>query len=178
MSITAAVTNPEQADSSRRAVVWLVLAVLSVAGCAGSRSATKPVTACRSVVDDRVLPRWARGGFSEASPRPPHVFSASGQMVAILFGYPLTSPPPRRHSNKILWVSQAATDLGSDLRISAQRINGTKLAGPAVARMVTGGPGPSTIDVPTPGCWRLTLRWSGRTDTVDLRYALRGDAAR
>jgi hypothetical protein len=37
-------------------------------------------------------------------------------------------------------------------------------------RQVEGGPGPSTIDLPDPGCWRLSLTWGGRTDTLDLEY--------
>jgi hypothetical protein len=38
---------------------------------------------------------------------------------------------------------------------------------------VRGGPGPSGINLPAPGCWRLALRWSGRTDELDLQYAHR-----
>jgi hypothetical protein len=30
------------------------------------------------------------------------------------------------------------------------------------------------IDLPKPGCWRMTLRWDDRsTDTVDLPYVAR-----
>jgi hypothetical protein len=29
---------------------------------------------------------------------------------------------------------------------------------------------PSTIDVPKPGCWHLTLDELGSTDTIDLVY--------
>jgi hypothetical protein len=32
------------------------------------------------------------------------------------------------------------------------------------------GTGPSIIDVPAAGCWRLTFSWSGRRDTLDLNY--------
>jgi hypothetical protein len=32
------------------------------------------------------------------------------------------------------------------------------------------GVGPSTIDLPRPGCWRLNLSWPGKTDTIDLVY--------
>jgi len=30
-----------------------------------------------------------------------------------------------------------------------------------VNRLVRGGPGPSIINLPTAGCWRLALRWAG-----------------
>jgi hypothetical protein len=29
---------------------------------------------------------------------------------------------------------------------------------------------PSSVNVPTPGCWQLTLRWAGHTDLIDLLY--------
>lgn len=157
--------------TSLRALVCVAIAALSISGCSGSHRVTNQVSACGSVVDHEVLPRWARRGFSDAQPNPPHVFSASHQMVAVLFGDPLTSPPPRRRSNKILWISQAPTEPGSDLRLSAQRIDGARLVRPIIGQVVVGGPGPSVINMPAPGCWRLTLRWSGRTDTIDLRYA-------
>ena len=35
---------------------------------------------------------------------------------------------------------------------------------------VPGGPGPSIIDLPAPGCWTLHLSWSGHTDELQLRY--------
>jgi hypothetical protein len=31
--------------------------------------------------------------------------------------------------------------------------------------------GPSTVDLPAPGCWRITLTSPGGTDTIDLDYA-------
>jgi hypothetical protein len=47
-----------------------------------------------------------------------------------------------------------------------------------VVRVVVGGPGPSGINLPSPGCWRLTLQWSGRTDHLDLEYRSRGQLSR
>jgi hypothetical protein len=37
-------------------------------------------------------------------------------------------------------------------------------------RSVPGGPGPSIINLPAPGCWTLHLTWSGHTDELKLRY--------
>ncbi|MBQ1067635.1 hypothetical protein KBX39_12605, partial [Micromonospora sp. D75] len=42
--------------------------------------------------------------------------------------------------------------------------------GAPVVREVDGGPGPSIVDLPAAGCWRLRLDWSGCTDTMDLVY--------
>jgi hypothetical protein len=100
----------------------------------------------------------------------PHVLGTSGNIVGIFWGPPLVSPPSRHYDNKILWVSRVVNDPGSDLRIAAQRMTGRRSLGAPVTRVVTGGPGPSVVDLPSPGCWRLTLRWSGRIDSVDVQY--------
>lgn len=126
---------------------------------------------CRPHVVVGVLPTWARGGFSAPEPVMPYVLGRAGRIAAILWADPLLSPPSPDHSNKILWVSHAAARPGSDLRISAQRMTGGTAAGSPVRRRVGGGPGPSIVDLPSAGCWRLTLRWSGRVDVLDLRYA-------
>jgi hypothetical protein len=146
---------------------------LAVGGCGGGHVLAKTVMPCRSDVENGVLPAWARGGFSDPRPRLPHVVGASADIVAILWGSPLTSPPRGHVSNKILWVSRVATDPGSNLRIAAQRMAGSRSLGGPVARVVTGGPGPSIVNLPSPGCWRLTLRWSGRIDSLDLQYHAR-----
>jgi len=138
---------------------------------AGAGSSTAPV--CHSVVHHGVLPTWARTGFSAPRPRLPHVIGRSGEIAALVFGYPLRSPPAKDRGNKILWVSRRAVRPLSDLRIRAQRMDGRRRVGRPVTRVVVGGPGPSGIDLAAPGCWRLTLRWSGRTDQLDLRYVRR-----
>ena len=93
----------------------------------------------------------------------PHVTGHSGRIVAILFGDPLVAPPSPDRSNKILWVSRDPVQPLSDLRIRAT--DGAR----TVSRVVQGGPGPSLVDLPA-GCWHLSLRWSGRSDSLDLRY--------
>ena len=92
--------------------------------------------------------------------------------MAILWADPLLSPPPTTHNDKILWVSRHASTPGSALTISAQRVVDSGAVGPIVSPSVPDGPGPSIINLPAPGCWHLILRWSGRTDTLDVRYML------
>ena len=147
-----------------------VLVTFDVSGCGSGHPGVQNITACDSQVRDAVLPAWARGGFHPPTLRMPYVLGTSGDIVAILFGYPLRSPPPKDHNNKILWVSRFAMDAGSDLRITAQRMMGKKAIGSPVKRTVMGGPGPSIIDLPSPGCWRLSLRWSRNVDRLDLQY--------
>ncbi|GAA4572330.1 hypothetical protein [Planotetraspora kaengkrachanensis] len=128
-----------------------------------------PVASCAADLPSRVLPKWARTGFTDPEPRMPYVLGDRGDIAAIIFGYPLTAPPLPDRSNKILWVSRVPLDPGDPLRIEA-RLAGS---GTVVERTVLGGPGPSGIDLPRSGCWHLTLRWSGHTDTMSLRYSPR-----
>ena len=112
-----------------------------------------------------VLPSWARDGFSEPAPAVPHVLSRDGRMVAILFA-PLQSPSAAGRNNKILWVERPDSP-GTPLTLDAVRDG----SGGTVVQRELAGPGPSTVDLPQPGCWRLTLRWGGFRDTIDLDYA-------
>src|SRR4051794_20172065 len=127
--------------------------------------------ACHSAVQRGVLPVWARTGFSEPRPRMPHVVGRAGRIAALEFGDPLRSPPSEHRSNKILWVSRRPWTGYRNLAIHAQRMQGTHPIGQPVSRLVRGGPGPSIVDLPAAGCWRLVLRWAGRSDSLDLRYA-------
>ena len=100
----------------------------------------------------------------------PHAVGRSGEIAAILFGDPLSSPPSTEHTNKVLWVAREASTSAPTLTISAQLMDGATPVGAAVERHVDGGPGPSIVDLPDPGCWRLTLTWGDRTDSLDLEY--------
>lgn len=101
----------------------------------------------------------------------PYVLGRNGAIAAIQWADPLVSPPSTHYNNKILWVSRRPSAPGSNLQISAQKLAGAMLVGPLVHRSVRGGPGSSIINLPSAGCWRLELRWSGRSDALDLRYA-------
>jgi hypothetical protein len=114
------------------------------------------------------LPEWARAGFSPPDQAMPHVMGEAGNIVAILWADrdALHSPALQDRTNKVLWVSKPQfAGLGS-LIIRAT------LAGSARTATVSvpGGPGPSIIDLPAPGCWTLQLSWSGHTDQLKLRY--------
>lgn len=148
------------------------VAVASMVTACGTTAPSTPPTSqgmgtCDGHTDRGVLPSWARGGFSNPEPIMPHVVSVSGEIVAIMWA-PLSSPPSTDHTNKILWVLRRG-DTGA-LTISAQRMDGTSSVGAPVERRLEQFPGPSTVDLPEPGCWRLTLAWADRTDTLDLEY--------
>jgi len=135
-------------------------------GASAAASASPPsAPACRTDVTPRPLPRWARTGFSPPAQRVPYVLGDAGDIVAILWAdhAPLTAPPRPDRNNKILWVSP----YGGTLRIEATRTGSDR----TVVRTVDGGPGPSVIDLPSPGCWSLDLRWGGHRDHLRLGYA-------
>jgi hypothetical protein len=152
------------------ALVGICLVLGAPASSAGG-AASRP-RVCAPAISFGVLPTWARTGFSSPKPRLPHAVGRRGQIAALVFGYPLAAPPAGRRNNKILWVSRRdPAGVGpAALWIRAQRMAGSHAVGPAATRIVQGGPGPSIVNLPAAGCWRLELAWSGRTDTLDLRY--------
>lgn len=161
--------------SSQSAVLLVCTVVALVTGCTAGNTPTRTAaptpetspparTGCGSPVETGPLPEWARTGFS-GDARMPHVLGDRGEIVAAIFGHPLSVSRPEGPTNKILWVSRA-DDPPGDLVIEAE-LDGSDTS---VTQRVTGGPGPSIVDLPQPGCWHLTLNWSGRTDTLDLSY--------
>lgn len=153
---------------------WIRLAHPAAVPRAATATASRPATAgtCASALAYGPLPAWARSGFSPPTVAMPYVLGAQGDIVAVLWARhdPLVTPTPPGRANKILWVSKLLQS-GSSLQITAQRLAGGTTVGPIERRTVAGGPGPSTIDMPTAGCWQFTLRWGGHTDTVTLPYA-------
>jgi hypothetical protein len=150
------------------AVVAVGFAVLPDGPRTGSPPAsdqTVAVTpACEAALTRGVLPDWARTGFSDPEPVMPFVRSRSGNVVAILFVDSLYSPPRPGVNNKVLWVWRQLPAAGPDIRMTA-RLGGD---GPAVTAGLPSPAGPSYVDLPSPGCWRVTLSWPGGSDTLDL----------
>lgn len=155
------------------ATTWVLLNPPAGAPRAANITASQPVAAnsCATAVVYGPLPTWARAGFSPPSVAMPHVLGSRGDIVAVLWAQhdPLVTPTPPGRANKILWVSKLS--VGSSLEITARQLIGGTAVGAVQRRTVLGGPGPSTIDMPTAGCWQFTLRWSGHVDTVNLPYA-------
>lgn len=99
----------------------------------------------------------------------PYVMGDRGDIVAILWAEqdPLVVPPAAGRNNKILWVARVGW--GAPLQIQARLTGSDRSA----TRTVDGGPGPSIIDLPAPGCWSLDLTWGEQHDHVQLEYAPR-----
>jgi hypothetical protein len=147
---------------------WVLAAVglVFLGGCTGGGGRDQvSANGCERAVQRAPLPTWARDGFNPPDQSTIYVQGAGGDIVGVLFGWPLTAPPARDHQNKILWVARAS-DGGDPLRIAA-RLAGSEVA---AAREVKGGPGPSIVDLPAAGCWRFDLTWSGHADRVYVPY--------
>ena len=130
--------------------------------------ATTPAPVCDGTPRSAVLPEWARDGFSDPRPVVPFVRSRSGKVVAILFTGHLWSPPREDVSNKVLWFwQQAPGGATGDVTMTAQ-LAGTDTV---VSKGLPRPEGPSTVDLPRAGCWRITLRSPSGTDSIDLDYA-------
>ena len=154
----------------------MVCATLS--GCATasqvSQSSPSPVVSselsCASLVAPSPLPVWAREGFSPPETAVPHVLGEKGTILGVVFGQPLRGPNVAGHGNKVLWVAKPMKGVGSAasaaLTIRAS-LNGSDTS---VVRVLSGGPGPSLVDMPKPGCWTFNLTWSGHSDRLALRY--------
>lgn len=124
------------------------------------RTAPAGSSACTGNISTAELPTWARDGFSPDGLHTPHVFSAHGDIVGILF-VDLRAHQPNGTNNKILWV---ARDGYGSMRINA------RLEGSDTTATRTVSLGPSIVDLPDPGCWQMTLTWSGHSDTIALQY--------
>ncbi|MDX3457371.1 hypothetical protein PV396_36370 [Streptomyces sp. ME02-8801-2C] len=162
----------------------LTAVVLTASGCSGpgsgsssekatrsthSATASKADGGCRPAVERGSLPVWARKGYLDGPQR--HMIGEKGEIAAVLFGYPYHAPAAKDRANKILWVAkdaEGAAEMGPDDRLTiAATLAGTH---EVVTRSVAGGPGPSLIDMPKPGCWTFSLSWPGHSDSVDVEY--------
>jgi hypothetical protein len=132
----------------------------AVAGPAGPAA-----TGCATDVAPAPLPGWARSGFTPPDQAVPYVVGEGGTILGVLFGQPLSAPPAPDRGNKILWITRDTHPAGP-LTITAALDGTTTVA----SREIPDGPGPSLVDLPTPGCWRLTLAWPGHTDRVTVAY--------
>src|SRR4051794_9810437 len=148
------------------AAAFFVAPALAVKGGAAHSAAVAP---CSPQVNGGVLPAWMRGGFGPGT-RVTHAIGERGAIGAVLWNKPLYSPPAQHVNNKILWVPRRFSKRVAPLWIKMQKMDGTQLVGAPVRRVITTGPGPSYVDAPSAGCWRLILTWSGRRDTLDLAY--------
>lgn len=151
------------------ASVAAALLMFSALAAFGGHARSTAVAPCTPHVKGGLLPPWMQAGFGLGA-RVTHAIGEQGAIGAVLWNKPLYSPPSQHVNNKILWVPRHYSKSVAPLWIKMQKMDGTELVGAPVRRIISTGPGPSYVDAPSAGCWRLTLTWSGRRDTVDLAY--------
>ncbi len=139
----------------------MLLAAVALTSCS-----SEPTAECHSNLVTGEVPEWANTGFSEGA-IVPHVLGDNGLIVAVPFSQPLVATGEGDDpQNKVLLVAKVIPNGSAPMTIDA-RLNGT---GDVVHRIREGGPGPGTLDLPLPGCWRVTMHWADQTDVVDLDY--------
>lgn len=144
------------------AVVLAVMAILAgvLLSRPGDQVAAPPVSACVAL-QAGAPPVWARAGFTGRS-YPPHATSAGGNLVAIVWGE-LSAPPAEDHSNKILWVYRGGAP--GDMHVTAHLEGSDRVVTKEIPV------GPSIVDMPAAGCWRMDLTIGGSIhDEINLRW--------
>ena len=156
-----------------RVLAALVLAASSVACSSNDHGEKKPSPAaaprsCDSAVKYGPLPEWARTGFTPPDQDVRYVIGEKRRIVGVVFGYPLQAPAQDDgRNNKILWVSNTAKQGAPPDLVIVGHLDGTSVM---ARRTVTGGPGPSIVDMPRAGCWTFDLTWSGVHDRLAVPY--------
>lgn len=145
------------------------LVVVPTLAAFGGNAHVTAVVPCAPKVEGGLLPVWMQAGFGRGA-RVTHAIGERGAIGAVLWNKPLYSPPSQHVNNKILWIPRHFSKSVAPMWIKMQKMNGTQLVGAPVRRIITNGPGPSYVDAPSAGCWRLILTWSGQRDTLDLSY--------
>ena len=126
-----------------------------------SPAADANIQPCRSAVDRGVLPTWARDGFSEkpAAHGPRGRSLGQDRRAGVRRAAAVATGEGAQQQDPLgLARGHREHERPPDPRPADAR--GIESLGNPVARTVPGGPGPSIIDLPGTGCWRLTLSWS------------------
>jgi hypothetical protein len=132
---------------------------------------TIPASTCTTLsAAKHDIPSWAQSAHPPASV--PHLLSQEKNVIAFIFGNPLQAGHKRPHrNNKILWIVREPRH-GQPLHLAGTLIGGRASATepPIPASSSPGQIYPSTINVPSPGCWHFALRWNGHQANINLRY--------
>ena len=169
---------------ARTSVAIALISTAIVATAIPSSHATTTARAAAACVPTPIKhgapPSWSAAAWSDSSRgfRLPYSL-ASDRSAAAFWWVRLRAGKPRDPANKVLWVMRYARR-GSPLRVVARY-------GPDPALVARSSwppdssPGeiyPSYLNLPRPGCWRLTLRWSTHTAHLTVTVAPAGGRAR
>jgi hypothetical protein len=115
-------------------------------------------------------PDWlvAAAGATSHLQRLPYVIADPPIAGAFIIGYPQRAGTPTLPSNKLVWAVR--TGNGAPLEIVAHPLDSPI---PSIRHIsqANGTDGYSDgVDVPTPGCWQLTLQWATSQASVELEF--------
>jgi hypothetical protein len=100
----------------------------------------------------------------------PYALASKDAAAAFLFAGRLRAGHPTNPSNKVLWVVRFPRDM-HPLTVTARfGADPSKLV--RFSRSADSSPGeiyPTSIDLPTPGCWQLALAWGPHRASIDVR---------
>ena len=176
-------------DMRPAVVLAVVLTALACSGGTAGRSpspTTTPVSSSTVPPDARPtsggcgqtqvytgpVPDWldAAAGHNVPAGRP-YVIAAPAIAAGFLFAYPLRAGQSPYAGNKILWAVRTPRR-GSVLEIDGHPLGSSQ---PTVhdSRPANSSPGeiyPDGVDVPSAGCWHLSLSWATGHAEIDLAY--------
>lgn len=155
------------------AAVLIPVAVAAAAG-AGARQSSAAAACVPAPIHHGAPPSWTAPAFSSSS-RLPYSLASGDKAAAFFFAPTLRAGHPTNPANKVLWIVRLPRD-GSPLRITA-RSGGRTVRASWPDNSSPGQIYPSYVDLPTPGCWVITLGWHGHRATIDLQVHPRASAA-
>lgn len=147
-------------------------AALLLASCGHSTRRVADARTCvPAPIHTSAPPDWTAAAWSDSSPgfRAPYALASGDSAAAFMFSHTLRAGHPTDPGNKILWVVRFPRN-GKPLIISA-RWSADPSMRVRFVQPADSSPGeiyPSGIDLPRPGCWKLTLTWGEHRASVDL----------
>ena len=117
------------------------------------------------------MPAWTAAAWSDSSPgfTVPYALASNGGAGAFFFAPRLRAGHPTNPANKVLWIVRFPRD-GHPLTITAY-LSGHPSEHVQSSWPADSEPGeiyPSYVDLPKPGCWRLSLAWGPHRASIDV----------
>jgi hypothetical protein len=136
----------------------------SAGAFAGARCVPAPIHGGRP-------PAWTAAAWADSSPgfTVPYALASGDAAGAFFFAPRLRAGHPENPANKVLWIVRFPRN-GHPLTITA-RPGADPSQVVRISRPADSSPGeiyPSYVDLPKPGCWRLSLAWGSHRARIDV----------
>lgn len=175
-NVSGAVSVDDDMKPGTRARIGCTAAIsaaLLVASCGHSTRLAANASGCApSPIYTEPPPAWTAAAWSDSSPgfRLPYALASDDSAAAFMFANPLRAGHPTNPGNKVLWVVRFPRH-GNPLIISARWSTDPSVS-VRIRQPANSSPGeiyPSAIDLPKPGCWKLTLTWGAHRASINLQ---------